>query len=499
MYKKLFITLFISLLSFFNGIAQITYHSNGLVKKIEGTLLNQDTKEPLPYANVIVLHKDKGSTTNETGYFSINNVELKITDTISFHYIGYQPKSFEIKELQSGLPIFLKEEIVSLSEFFVFANNHNAEDIIKNVIKNKNINYKATTSKKQLFIRQRFISDIGNIDIKFQKSSFSQLDEKMTRLVEKKIPKHSISYTDFLGDAYFSKNNKDTVKINPIKVVSLKDKSLADLDELELMFKKIFENTKENEYWKIKSGIIGGKVDVNEEDSIAKKDSLNDYYTTHYYAKRIDTRYRKLLNDKDEWDFLYHTGDYEYTLIGGTKINGEDVYIINFRPKKGGKFIGKVYVSIDTYALVKADYHYDIGKTGTNIHLLGIGYTKNQMDVSVYFEKNKDNYQLKYYAKKIGNKMSFDRNVSLLKKKKRFLIDKELNEIKVRLNLSVKEESSVEMLILNNKDITNQNFIDFKQKNNFKIIYVDQFNDDIWKGYNIIEPTKQMRDYKKIE
>ena len=499
MYKKLFTTLFISLLSIINSVAQKTGHTTVVVKKIEGVLLDQDTKLPLPYANVVVLHKDKGATTNEAGYFLIHNVELKITDTISFHYIGYQSKSLTVKELQNELPIFLKEEIISLNQFFVFANNHNAEDIIKNVIKNKNINYKATTSKKQLFIRQRFISDIGNIDIKFQKSSFSQLDEKMTRLVEKKIPKHSISYTDFLGDAYFSKNNKDTVKINPIKVVSLKDKSLADFDELEKMFTKIFENTKENEYWKIKSGIIGGKVDVNEEDSIVKKDSLNDYYTTHYYAKRIDTRYRKLLNDKDEWDFLYHTSDYEYTLIGGTKINGEDVYIIDFSPKKGGKFIGKVYVSIDTYALVKADYHYDIGKTGTNIHLLGIGYTKNQMDVSVYFEKNQDNYQLKYYAKKIGNKMSFDRNVSLLKKKKRFLIDKELNEIKVRLNLSVKEESSVEMLILNNKDITNQNFIDFKQKNNFKIIYVDQFNDDIWKGYNIIEPTKQMREYKKME
>jgi hypothetical protein len=55
------------------------------------------------------------------------------------------------------------------------------------------------------------------------------------------------------------------------------------------------------------------------------------------------------------------------------------------------------------------------------------------------------------------------------------------------------------MLILSNKDITNQNFIDFKQNNTSKIIYVDQFNDDLWKGYNIIEPTKQMRDYKKID
>ena len=119
------------------------------------------------------------------------------------------------------------------------------------------------------------------------------------------------------------------------------------------------------------------------------------------------------------------------------------------------------------------------------------------MDISVYFEKNESNYQLKYYSEKTGDQISFDRNVSLLKKKKRFFIDKTLNEIKVRLNLTVKEESSVEILNMNTKAISNQNFARFKQKDNFKRIYVDQFNDNLWKGYDIIEPTKQMRDYKK--
>jgi hypothetical protein len=88
MYKKLFTTLFISLFSFVYCIAQKTEHSDVVIKKIEGVLLDQDTKLPLPYANVVVLHKDKGATTNETGYFLIHNVELKITDTISFHYRG---------------------------------------------------------------------------------------------------------------------------------------------------------------------------------------------------------------------------------------------------------------------------------------------------------------------------------------------------------------------------------------------------------------------------
>ncbi|MCB9361541.1 MAG: carboxypeptidase-like regulatory domain-containing protein [Flavobacteriales bacterium] len=498
--KRLYTSLF-CLLLVINNFAQTENDKSSIIKNVKGVLLDENTQAPLPYANVVVLGKNHGVTTNEKGFFSIKEIDK--TDTLSFHYIGYEQKKIAANDLQNGSTIYLKEEIFSLNEFFVFANNHNAEDIVKNVLKNKEKNYKSTSTKKQLFIRQRYISNVDKIDINFKKSSFAHLDEKMTKIIEKKIPKQSISYTDFLGDVYTSNNKKDTLKLDPTKVVSLKDKNVADLDQLEKLFTKMFSNTKENEYWKIKSGIIGGKVDVNGSESMSDLDSLNEFYknnlNVHFYAKRLHSRFSNLLEDKKKWDFLHHTGNYEYTLVGGTKVNGEDVFIIDFKPKKSGELVGRIYIAIDTYALVKADFKYDVGKTGTDIHLFGVGYTLNQLDISIYFEKKENNYQLKYYAQKTGNKVSFDRNVSLLKKKKRFLVDKELNEIKVRLNMLSREESSFEVLVLKDEKISNQTYTNFKEKKAFRFIYVDQFNDNIWRGYDIIEPTKQMRDYKKIE
>ena len=131
--------------------------------------------------------------------------------------------------------------------------------------------------------------------------------------------------------------------------------------------------------------------------------------------------------------------------------------------------------------------------------MFGVGYTLNQLEISIYFEKIEGNYELKYYAQKSGNRVSFDRNVSLIKKKERFLIDKKLNEIKVGLNMISREESSFEAVVINQTKINNATYTNFRQKDVFKIIYVDQFNDNIWKDYNIIEPTQQMRDYKKLE
>lgn len=84
-----------------------------------------------------------------------------------------------------------------------------------------------------------------------------------------------------------------------------------------------------------------------------------------------------------------------------------------------------------------------------------------------------------------------------MKKKDRWLFDKTLNELKLRLKLSVNVEESIEYLVLEDQEITNDQFHSFPEEKNIEIIYVDQFDDQLWKGYSIIEPTQQMKEYKK--
>lgn len=468
---------------------------------LTGVLLDEQTKAPLPYANIVIVGKNKVITTNEKGYFLVRN--LAKTDSLNFHYIGYEQKKVCICDLQQGAAVSLKEEIISLNEFFVFSKDYDAKEIVKNVLKHKEDNYKNTLSKKQVFVRHRYISNIDKVKINFKKSSFSHLDEKMTQLFEQKIPKQSISYTDFLGDVYSSNQAEEKLKIQPIKVVRLNDKNVADLEQMEKVFTNLFANTKENEYWKIKSGIIGGKIDTDITEPDTDIDSLSDFHKNNLsvtnYAERLQNRFNTIFEDKKKWDFLHNTSNYEYTLVGGTKVNNEDVYIIDFKPKNKGEFLGKLYITTSTFALVKADFKYDEGKTGTNVQLFGVGYTINQIDISIYFEKQGNNYELKYFAQKTGNRVSFDRNVSLIKKRERFLVDKKLNEIKVGLNMISREESSFEAIVIHQENIPSSTYEKLTPPNYFKMIYVDQFNDNIWKGYDILEPTKQMRDYKKIE
>ncbi len=464
-------------------------------------LLDKDTQRPLPYANIHVLNTNRGTVSNEMGNFTIDIAGLDRTDTLRFQYIGYATLNIPLSRLDTVSVVFMKEEIFNLSETVIFAHTPNVESIIRNVIKNKDSNYRPTTSLRQTFIRERYTSDFDKVRLTYKKSSIADLNRDLIKLMEDKMPKHSTSYTDFLGYLYTSGVEDDSIKlkIDPIRAVSLKEKDIAELNHLETIFKNIFANTDKEEYWKIKSGILSQKMEIDNTSDSTENDTINDNARKVKYFQR-STAYKfkySTLENKDEWEFLYSPSKYDYTLVGGTRVNGEDVYIIDFAPRKSGNFRGRVYISIDTYALIRADYEYAPGKIGRDFQLFGVGYTENAFAGSIYFEKRGDNYLLKYYSKKAGSYVSFDRDVSMLKKKERFLFDKKIKEIKVGVDISLTSESSIEMLILEETDIPHEQFINFEQDEFMDIIYVDQFDDKLWRGFSIIEPTQQMKEYKK--
>jgi hypothetical protein len=104
---------------------------------------------------------------------------------------------------------------------------------------------------------------------------------------------------------------------------------------------------------------------------------------------------------------------------------------------------------------------------------------------------------LKYFSNKEAIKVSINRDVALVKKRKRILFDEKLNEFKVGIDMSVRSEESIEYLVLDDREISDKQFEGFKQQEYMEIIYVDQFDDKLWSGFSIIEPTQQMKEYKK--
>lgn len=463
---------------------------------IKGLILDSKSKEPMPYANIIILNKGYGSICNEKGIFSLDVSDMDQTDTLRIQFVGYEPLKLILTQVDSMGTYYLEEKIINLAQAFVYGNPPSPKKIIKRFIENKNDNYKARNYKMQCFIRFRNLSDINEIIPDFKKSNIEEIDGQILSKAASLVPRHQTSYTDFFGDIYKIASNKDTLKINPIRTVRLKHEEISELQNIGKIFDKLFENTSEDEYWKVKSGVLGQKLTIEnnqEQDSID-----NDKHNTEQFSRNFNFHLKYTsIEDIKEWEFLYETEKYTYELLGGTRVNGEDVFIIEFEPKRRGDFQGRIYISTETYALIRADYNYGQDKYGKNFNLFGLSYQESEYTASILFEKSQDIYRMKYFSKNTAVNMSFDRNISLIKKRKRFLIDKKLKELKLKLNFQVSNETLIEFLVLNDEKINLKDWEGFSQEKYMDIIHTDHFSDELWKGYPVIEPTQRMRDYKK--
>lgn len=495
--KFLFFSLFVLSISI-HGMAQ--NDSNHVKNKVfYGRLIDGSTNKPLAYANIAVVGNSIGTVTNEDGIFSLDMSELSPTDTIAFLYIGYETKKLTVEQADTIQIVRMYEDIKGLAEFFVFGNELNPKDIVRKVIENKEKNYRKAYWKNEAFIRQRYIMDMPKFVMNYKKSNISGWDEEMIQSLEKKIPRHSTSYTDMLCHIHLSNGEESPrFKLEPQKVVSLEEEDFQDLDRFQKLAVEAIKDTNENEYWQLKSGIISSKLEFNDSSKDTNRTENSDYVKDYRYMIRDYIKYISLA-DEDDWDFLYNIGKYRFTLVGGTNVDGEQVYIIDFIPKGGGLYEGRLYISTATYALIRADYKYAPDKEGRDIHLLGFGYTELNFEGSVYFQKKDGYYEAKYCSKRKVYSYSVERNFALEKNKERFLWDKTVKQIKIKMDMLVKTEESFEVLIMDQQKTNNSIYTNYKEPKYVDVQRVEQFDPSLWAGYNIIAPTEQMRAYKKQE
>jgi hypothetical protein len=102
---------------------------------IKGKVVNTETNEPLPFANILLKRRKVGTSSDIDGNFqlTVRNIAIsKVPDTLEITYVGYfskkiiinDLKEFEQQENTIGLKEFkldleMKSEIVYTSAFFV--------------------------------------------------------------------------------------------------------------------------------------------------------------------------------------------------------------------------------------------------------------------------------------------------------------------------------------------------------------------------------------------
>ncbi|MFO7862835.1 MAG: carboxypeptidase-like regulatory domain-containing protein [Salinivirgaceae bacterium] len=467
--------------------------------EIRGMVRDANTGSTLPYTNIYLSASGNGTVSNEEGHFQIDVPEKFVDDSLRFQFIGYHTRSLSIDHVRNHPVIDLMENIVDLSEMVIYGTTPDAQAIVKKVLENKDRNYKEATLHKQVFIRQRYTNKVVRLKIDSKKSSLKEFQEAELKMLTRNIPKVSLTFTDFLGDFYASSIQPDTanVKIRPTRIVRLREQKNDELEKLEKIFNDIMKKTGDDAYWKVRTGILSQKMDITTPDSTARDSSKAGKTRVAYYKWRMQ-RFMKFatLENEDYWDFLHNSGRYNYSVLGGTRIGNEEVYIIGFTPAWRGFLEGKMYISTTSFALLRADFGYAPSKSGTDFGLLGISYTENLLEGSISFQKMEHGYELKYMSLRTGDLVGVDRNISFLKKRERFLFDKTEDEIKFAVDVVNQSESSVEVMVLDQSPVSETVFNNVSERKYMKVHYVDQFDESLWKGYSIIQPIETMKTFR---
>ncbi|MBC7391149.1 MAG: carboxypeptidase-like regulatory domain-containing protein [Opitutaceae bacterium] len=477
--------------------SQITY---------SGVIQDEQTKEPLPFTNIRIVNKASGTVSNIEGYFVLNLQATAFHDTIEFSYLGYKNVKLIASKLESLPVIYMSPAPVFLGEVLVGSKDLSTEEILKLVRKNFLVNYSSTPQKQRIFYH-RFEKVPFKKENRFilKKSDVPGINKKTIENLLRKIPADFIGIQDAVVDLY---NVKEHYKLVPIKGISLEETSQQDLlNEIENKLGGLIEDIERSNsdpfiYYKFRTGILSHKLENDSEKESPwksfKQDSLN--YTVQTDLVKGEILY--LLNEyanieSKNWEFINQENKYTYVKEDVQYLNDELIYKIAFKPKKNGLFEGFMYVSTSTYAVLQLDFAYAIDKQTERFELFGIGHSMNLKQGRVIFEKGSSGYYAKYIYAKQNESISVDRNFSIIKKQKRFLFDKELNEMKFETQISLELENIWEILVLNQENINSDQYNKTFQPPNIKFKKELAYSTEVWENNTVLAPVTELKRYKR--
>lgn len=474
-------------------------------QQLTATVVDAKTGAPIPFATVVT-GEHSGLIANEEGMFSITTQQLtRIKDSIVVSSMGYEKVG--LWQPKGETTISLTPKTFELAQVFINANPLKPEEVIAKVKDNLLTNYTISPSKKKIFFRQSDFNRMNRIDFGFKKSSIAELNKALFDELAASIPKTSSSYKEAVGDYY---GDYRTNKLHIDKAAELYDKnSDVSVDGLSDRLERIFkENVKPDSYFKIRSGLIGTKIEMdsisneNEEDAAILKDEMdgpdNDSFQSNLKDRISELHEQLFFHEDTDLDFLQKSNRYRFTHKDYTFIDDTAVYIINFEPKGKKDFKGVLYVNTQDFAIMRVEFENvrPLKKFG----LLGISYSRNLFKGKMLFAKEATGgYGIKYIELEDGTTFGVDRPLNVIEKNKHVKGRRKQNELALHLAMKTTQSIKYELVVFSSENITETAFAQATENPDVNASYLSKYDPGFWKDYTIMEPNAAIRAFEVLE
>ncbi len=478
--------------------------SSALLNAQELTAVVKDSisQKVIPFASIYV-NSGSGVVSNEEGHFRLQYDASKEKDSLFISCMGYKTLNIPFSKVKDTV-FYLSPKTIELNSIILSNNQLDVKEILKEIQKDIPEKYELGLTKKKLFFRETGSQEFKILDVKIKKTSITEFNQSFWDSTLLKIPRKNSWYFELIGNLNGDYNKKNQ-KLELLRALELEDKEkTAIFENIEKLFDTILkQNVKSNSFFKVRSGIIGGKVEADEindtsEDTLTSKQKIqkekDDFLK---WRKRVLSNSIISLFDEEKLDLtiLKKASKYKFTQTDFTYLGDTPVYIINFYPDGNADFKGKIYVDADKLALIRIEYK-NIQPI-RDFSMFGVSFKEDLREVIVQFKKTaSEKYSLEYFDFNTSFEGGFDRPLVITEKNKIVKGRNKQNQLKMDLNVVNRNNQRYQLVIFETIPLDIHVFEDFQEK--AKILPVNRitYDPDFWEGYMIIEPNAAIKEFR---
>jgi hypothetical protein len=500
MAKKL---LFLILLVFVNLIIN--------AQTVSGKIINNISLNPIENVAIITNIKT-GTISNKLGKYIIN---LKNVSTITFSCLGYQSKTVSKNLLiKRNYNIKLIENINQLDEIQLNIAKISLDSLLIKTAKSMKENYLSEAVKQELNAIESQKMDFKKLDLELKSSSLlsresKKLAEQELKTFSENLQNRKPEFTSAFKASVFTKekySKKAKKTFTTHKIENIKGFKKANIGEgitvkniTEKLQNIVLKYLNSDKTYKIKSGLFKVEDSLSLKkvskisDSIKKENSFSNFNATNYSrdVKNIGTFY-KTSSEKNFLNRKYYNHNLEINEVLGVL----KYYVISFKPRKSkAKYSGKIYIDPSDFSIKKITYKFAKGKRGEHLNLkflLGIKFSENEHNVTIYYEKNEDNkIYVSYFNEAKTSYAYINRPLKFIEN----TIDK--NKVKFNIKVEINVFQTTEVLLKNTiyvdaSSIKSNKKEDFKKRTNY--LSKEAYNNTNWK--NRLQIKEYLKNYE---
>ena len=182
---------------------------------ITGSVKDESTSEPIQFSNVFLKNAHKGTTTDETGKFSIQS-SIPF-DTLIITYIGYKTDTILLnKEINQQYNVYLIPNNFDLNEVVIKPKEEPAKVLMRKVIENKKLNDQQNIEGYKSKGYTKIELDIGNLTAgtanSVKENAFNVLRDHIDT-VSDETPFLPFFFTETVSDFYYRKTPKSKKEV----------------------------------------------------------------------------------------------------------------------------------------------------------------------------------------------------------------------------------------------------------------------------------------------